>query len=182
VIELKNISLGFGGKPVYENFSLKIPTDGVICITGRSGRGKTTLCRIIAALISPDGGEISGLPFRPAFMFQEDRLLPWLSALDNVSAVSNREAAGRWLGSLELSGDVALFPAEMSGGMKRRTALARALAYDGDFLILDEPFTGLDPALCGTAAKLILSRGLPGIAVTHSPREVSLLGGRAIEI
>ena len=182
MIELRDVSLAFDGKAVFERFSLALPSEGITCISGPSGRGKTTLLRLLAALLIPDSGEISGLPQKPALMFQEDRLLPWLSALDNVAAVSDRGAAAKWLEAVELSEAAGLLPVELSGGMRRRAALARALAYPGDFLLLDEPFTGLDPALTERAAALVRERGLPAIVVTHAVTEAELLGGRVMEI
>lgn len=182
MITLRDVSLAFDGKAVFERFSLTLPGRGITCVSGPSGRGKTTLLRLLASLLKPDSGSIDGLPQKPALMFQEDRLLPWLSAGDNVAAVSDSAAALRWLDALELSEAAALLPGELSGGMRRRVALARALAYQGDFLLLDEPFTGLDPALQFRAAALVRERRLPAVVVTHSAAEAELLGGNVMEL
>lgn len=179
---LRDICLRFEEKVIFDRFSLELPTCGIICVTGASGRGKTTLLRLIAGLVSPDSGEIINAPKKPSFMFQEDRLLPWFSVAANIKAVCSEQAALSWLSAVELSGDAAHMPSEMSGGMRRRVALARALAYDGDFLLLDEPFTGLDRDLTKRMAALVVARGLPCLAVTHSESEADLLGGRVIAL
>jgi len=182
VIEISKLSLRFGEKVVFEDFSAKLPSDTITCVTGKSGRGKTTLLRLIAGLLKPDGGTLTGTPRKPAVMFQEDRLLPWLSAVQNAAAVSDYDTAMSWLEKLGLGGDADTLPAGLSGGMSRRAALARALAYDGDFLLLDEPFTGLDPAMTRVTASVIKSRGLPALVITHSSVETDLLGGNFVEL
>ena len=135
-----------------------------------------------ASLIRPEVGEITGLPNRPALMFQENRLLPWFSALKNVSAVCPEEKARCMLKKAFIYEDMHKLPAELSGGMCRRTALARALCFDADFLLLDEPFTGLDPGLREKMAELIIDRCLPAIVVTHSEQDAQLLGGSIVEL
>lgn len=177
MIKLRNISLSFGGRPVFSDVSLDIPIEGVTVFRGPSGAGKTTLFRLLLGLQKPDSGEIEGFPFhRPAVVFQEDRLLPWASALDNVSLVSDPEAAERAIGSLGLCENLRQPPRELSGGMRRRVALARALSYGGDALFLDEPFTGLDEANKETAARAILQTGAPVYVITHDDAEAALFG------
>lgn len=123
---------------------------GITCLRGASGGGKTTLLRVLAGLQKPDSG-LALEPFRrPAFMFQEDRLFPWLTAAQKYfrraerseSSKSRFVACGSRTGGEENS-----YPGQLSGGMQRRVALARTLAYQGDALLLDEPFKGLDPPL-----------------------------------
>lgn len=148
-IELREVSLALDGKAVLEQLSLHIPADGVTCDRALR-RGKTTLLRLIAGLIRPDAGEITGVPDRPSFLFQEDRLIPWLTARGNVRAVlppSGGAQADRLLREVGLDADADSYPDALSGGMRRRVALARALAYGGGILLLDEPFKGLDPEL-----------------------------------
>ena len=156
MIELQNISKSFDGVSVLDNISVKIPDSGIFAICGASGSGKTTLMRIILGLEQPDSGNISGLEGKKtAVVFQNDRLLPWLSALDNVAAVCSKERAKEMLEKVELSDALNKKPAELSGGMCRRVALARALAFDADILLLDEPFKGLDTELRGRIVKLV---------------------------
>lgn len=95
MIELQNISKSFDGVSVLDNISAKIPDSGIFAICGASGSGKTTLMRIILGLEQPDSGNISGLGGKNSRCFQNDRLLPWLSALDNVAAVCSKERAKR---------------------------------------------------------------------------------------
>ena len=104
MIELQNISKSFDGVSVLDNISTGIPDSGIFAICGASGSGKTTLMRIILGLEQPDSGNISGLEGKKtAVVFQNDRLLPWLSALDNVAAVCSKERAKEMLEKVELS-------------------------------------------------------------------------------
>ena len=113
MIELQNISKSFDGVSVLDNISAEIPDSGIFAICGASGSGKTTLMRIILGLEQPDSGNISGLEGKKtAVVFQNDRLLPWLSALDNVAAVCSKERAKEMLEKVELSDALSKKPAE----------------------------------------------------------------------
>ena len=176
MIELRNLTVRFGNQTVLHDFSADIPLSGTTAISGASGCGKTTLLRVLMGLRKPDAGtvgEMRGL--RVSAVFQEDRLLPWMSALENVSLVSDEETAKRHLAALGLSEAMGERPAALSGGMKRRVAIARALAYGGDLLLLDEPFNGLDEAAKRVAAEAILAAGMAVVVVTHSAEEMELL-------
>jgi len=177
VIKLKNISLTFDGRPVFTDVSLEIPAQGVTVFRGPSGAGKTTLFRLLLGLQKPDYGIIEGFPFKkPAVVFQEDRLLPWASALENAALVSDAETAEQTICELGLCENLCQLPRELSGGMRRRVSLARALSYGGDALFLDEPFTGLDEANKEIAARAILSSGVPVYVITHDDTEAALFG------
>ena len=179
-MKINNVTFHYGNKAVFEDFSMEIP-DGTICLMGPSGKGKTTLLKLIAGLLVPDKGSIESEYEKPAFMFQEDRLLPWINVLDNVLLVTDkRKEAVELLEKLEI--DPQLKIAELSGGMARRVALARTLMYDGDILLLDEPFKGLDVKLIEKTAEIILSYNKPAIISTHSPEEVKLLKAAVISI
>lgn len=147
-ISLENISLSFSGKTILDSFSLALPSKGAVCFFGPSGCGKTTLFRLIAGLLSPDSGTINGLDkMKISYVFQENRLLPWLTAEQNIRVVQQSSASfapSYYLAQMGLSGTEQLYPSELSGGMNRRLAIARALAVPFDLLLLDEPFTGLD--------------------------------------
>lgn len=183
MIRFKNAYLTFSGKRVLDNFSFEIINEGVTCITGPSGCGKTTMLRVIAGLNPLDSGSFESSFKKPAFMFQEDRLLPWLSSLSNVDAVlteSNLENSLTLLKKVGLENEKEMIPSGLSGGMRRRVALARALAYGGDILLLDEPFKGLDAALIGRMSDLIKAQNIPTLVITHSQEEIKLLGGNLI--
>ena len=143
MIRVEDVSFSYPGKPVFSHLNLTLPDTGTAALMAPSGYGKTTLLRLLAGLETPASGRITGLENRKtAFLFQEDRLLPWLTAEKNIALVSSAERAAYWLEKMEIDGGQ--YPREMSGGMQRRVALARAMAFGGDVLLLDEPFKGLD--------------------------------------
>ena len=146
MIELKNIRMAFGDKQIFSDLSLSFSSPGQYALLGPSGRGKTTLLRLIAGLERPQAGQVL-LPkdTRIAFCFQEDRLLPFKTVLENVALVCGDETAARaWLERVGLGSECGSYPSTLSGGMKRRAALARALAFDAPILLMDEPFRALD--------------------------------------
>ncbi|MBQ1355579.1 MAG: ATP-binding cassette domain-containing protein, partial [Solobacterium sp.] len=156
---------------------------GITCIVGPSGFGKTTLLHTIAGLVHPDSGTIEGGPEKVSLMFQDDRLFPWMNALQNIAVVcDDEEKARRYLQAVELEQEAAAMPSELSGGMRRRIAFARALAYDGDMLLLDEPFKGMDLPLVERLAPLLQNLDIPVILSTHSPEEQAIIGGTILEM
>ena len=145
-ILLEHIHMAFGEKEIFSDLNLALSSPGEYAVLGPSGRGKTTLLRLIAGLEKPLSGKVT-LPqdVRISFCFQEDRLLPWKTVLENVLLVCpDREIAQHWLELVGLAGEENSYPDTLSGGMKRRASLARALAYDSDILLMDEPFRALD--------------------------------------
>ena len=182
MIELRRATVRYGDKTVLEDFSFSLPDSGVTCLLGPSGCGKTTLARVLAGLTVPESGTLTGVsPGQTAFVFQEDRLLPWLTARENVAAVlpkARRGEADRFLAAFELSEATDLRPGELSGGMQRRVALARGFAYGGSLLILDEPFKGLDQDLVRRLYPLVRQAAAtkPVLLITHQPQEAEALG------
>ena len=148
MIQIRDLTLRYGDKPVLDQFSLELSGSGLTALTGPSGCGKTTLLRVLAGLERPDAGTVEGIdPARTAVLFQEDRLLPWRTAEQQIADVLPRERRGEaadWLAFAELEGEGRTRPAALSGGMARRLALARCAALGGSLLLLDEPFTGVD--------------------------------------
>lgn len=181
MITVHELGKRFGEHIVFEHFNCQIPLDGNTVLRGASGSGKTTLLRLLAGLLAPDGGEIHGLDeLHAAFVFQEDRLLPWYTAEKNVALVSDEKTASTLLCGLGLGEALHEKPAALSGGMKRRVAIARALAYQGDLLLLDEPFSGLDDEAKRKTAEALHASGLPIIAAVHSDEESALLKASTI--
>lgn len=185
MLELKDVSLSFGALEVLRGASLMLGQDERIAITGSSGCGKTSLLHVIAGLLHPDSGLVRNRAARTACVFQEPRLLPWLSAEENVSIVIPHGTQGQdalmLLKKLGLADSAEKHPCELSGGMQQRAALARALAYAPDLLLLDEPFRALDAASKALAIDAVNERAdCAVILVTHSPEEADALGCRII--
>ncbi len=158
MIHFKNVSFSYKDNKkkekmmtqVFDNLSLEIPDNGITAVVAPSGVGKTTLLKLIAGLLSPDSGKIkttAGEGMRVADVFQEQRLLPWYSAFENVKVVTKRPDGEikDFLSKLGITDDLQKKrPSELSGGQRQRVGLSRALLFDSDILLLDEPFTGLD--------------------------------------
>lgn len=167
-ITFTNLTKKYGNKTVFDNFSCNLEINGILIVKGASGKGKTTLMKTIAGL-EYYSGEIQVPTDKISFMFQEDRLIPFISVLKNVEAVSDTETAKKILCELELGNEFDSSPLALSGGMRRRAALARTLAYPSELVILDEPFKGLDKTLRQKCIDIIKreSTSRDFIIVTH---------------
>ena len=184
MIEIKNLSLSYEGERVIENFSLSLEKGEKIVLMGPSGCGKTSLLSAVAGLLKPEKGHIK-VDGTVSCVFQEPRLLPWLSALANINAVLSDSAASigeaeKWLDAVGLGSDGGKLPAELSGDMQQRVSIARALAYDGDILLLDEPAKGMDAETKAAVWEKLLSasEGKTSILVTHDEEEAASFGGK----
>ncbi|MBQ7038167.1 MAG: ABC transporter ATP-binding protein [Clostridia bacterium] len=185
MVKLDRVSFSYGGAPVLKDVSLTLPKSGAICLFGPSGCGKTTLLRLIAGLEAPTDGTIHRKASRVAMVFQENRLVPWLTVRENLLLVTDDgDAVEKALAAVSLQDVANELPDALSGGMQRRVALARALAFGGDLLLLDEPFNGLDDGLKVTVAAALRERfaECPIVMVTHSLDEAALFDATVITL
>ncbi len=153
LLTLRNVGHRFGAHVVLRGVNFTLEAGKCVVLAGPSGTGKSTLTRIMTGLLHPQEGTVALNARRVGFVFQEPRLLPWRTALQNVLLPCDernpkmKKYALEMLEAVGLANAASLLPGELSGGMRQRVSLARALAVRPDLLILDEPFTGLDGAL-----------------------------------
>ena len=169
-------------RAVLDDCTLHFADGRITALVGESGRGKTTVLRLIAGLETPDSGTVRA-DGRVAMLFQEPRLFPALTALENVRLVQPQHDRAASLDALRVCRAAALAdkrPHEMSGGERQRVALARLLAFGGDILLLDEPFSALDAATKAQIITDLLPRlaGKTVVLVTHNADEAALADTR----
>ena len=188
MLTIEHLTTQFGEKTLFRDLCLTV--DGPAVLWAPSGWGKTTLLRILMGLDTPTAGRVRGVG-RAAAVFQEDRLCPQLTALQNVTLVlpgSEKQYKKQIRTDFQQIGmdtaALALPAARLSGGQKRRTALLRALWAPSDTLLLDEPFTGMDPDTLAAAAALLRTRcgTEPVLLATHDREAIRLLGWPVIEL
>ena len=188
MLTIDHLEKCFGSTVLFRDLTFTV--DGPAVLWAPSGWGKTTLLRILMGLDTPTAGRVRGVG-RAAAVFQEDRLCPQLTALQNVTLVlpgSEKQYKGQIEADFQQLGmDAAaltLPAARLSGGQKRRTALLRALWAPSDTLLLDEPFTGMDPDTLAAAAALLRTRcgTEPVLLATHDREAIRLLGWPVIEL
>lgn len=187
MIFLDKVSKSYGSQEIFKDFSLKIAKGEKVAIMGRSGAGKTTLIGLITGLIKPDSGraEVSK-DIRFGVVFQEDRLVEPLSAKANCRLVTDKNRDPKpLLSRLGITDELSGKPVkELSGGERRRVAIARAILAESDAVILDEPFKGIDsatlPAVIREVNESTLGKAL--ILVTHSKDEAEALGCKIVNI
>ncbi|HUI70156.1 MAG TPA: ATP-binding cassette domain-containing protein [Spirochaetia bacterium] len=191
-IEASGLAFGFKTKPVIDSISFSVEREQFVTFLGPSGCGKTTLLNLIAGIYRPASGRLQVQSERISFVFQNDTLLPWRNALSNVLLPFElrgepitpqiRERGVRILDQLGLFGAETAAPSELSGGMKKRVELARALVTEPDLLILDEPFSSLDIITREKLNMLLRSihRDTRGsvVMVTHSVEEACFLSDK----
>ena len=183
MLKFINVDFSFGEKTLLKNFSFSAEEGVSTVILGPSGFGKTTVLNLAAGFLKPKSGKIVPFKGKPSLIFQEDRLLPWLTALENLTAVNiEKEKALQYLEKVGLADCADKYPDELSGGMCRRLAIARALAFGGDVFFFDEPLRGLDIKTASEILELIKSEtaGKTLFVITHNPKEAFFLSDRII--
>ena len=202
IVEIRQLGYAVNGRPIFDGLDMDIPPGRVSAVMGPSGTGKTTLLRLITGQVRADTGSIQvagedmrtvkrndlyALRRRMGMLFQNGALLTDLSVFENVAFPLRehtdlterliRQLVLTKLQAVGLRGAAELMPAELSGGMSRRVALARAIVMDPELLIYDEPFVGLDPISMGVILRLIRrlndTLGLTSIVVSHDVQEIS---------
>jgi NitT/TauT family transport system ATP-binding protein len=193
-VAVSGLTKRFGRGPVVlDDVSLTVGPGEFLCILGASGCGKSTLLNLVAGLDKPTAGEVSVPGHRPSLMFQEPALFPWLTAAQNVELAlrlrgvgkqERKEEAQRLLRLVRLEGAGGKRAHELSGGMRQRVAMARALAQDSKVLLMDEPFAALDAItrdlLHDELTRIRKEVGATVLFVTHNVREAVRLGDRVI--
>lgn len=182
-------------KPNVEDIDIRLKNDRIIAIIGASGSGKTTLLKLAAGLLEINKGKLDNGFNRQAYLFQETRLLPWKSCMDNIALSLMPDGIGPNGIDIELAkqyaqlmglteDDLTKYPTELSGGMRQRVALARAFIIKPDLLFLDEPFSALDFSLRAEMQQLLLrqmsERAMAILMVTHDLDEAMLLADEII--
>jgi ABC-type nitrate/sulfonate/bicarbonate transport system ATPase subunit len=195
MITFTNVSKQLGGKEILKDVSFHVKANELAVLTGNSGSGKTTLLRLIAGTLKPDSGNISISSSQIGFIFQDHRLLPWKTALDNIALVLRakgmepgvaRKKANDWLERLGLEKFSHYYPAQLSGGMVQRVSIARAFAVEPDIILMDEPFSNLDAEL--TDSLLLMTQQVLAdyqatvIYVTHDVMEALRLADRLFNL
>jgi len=194
MLDLSGVSWRIGGHAIVENINFRLLRGELTVLIGPSGSGKTSLLRLAAGLIAPSAGHCTNRFTRSTMVFQEPRLLPWVSALDNVALVLRANAGGErqpqaraadWLARLGFSPcDFTKRPPQLSGGMRARVAIARAFVADPDLVMMDEPFAALDLGLRRDlqtlTRKLADETGAAVLFVTHDLPEAVRLANRIL--
>jgi phospholipid/cholesterol/gamma-HCH transport system ATP-binding protein len=202
IVEIRNLGYAVGGRPIFDGLDMDIPRGKVTAVMGPSGTGKTTLLRLITGQVRADSGslhvagedlrnlkraDLYALRRRMGMLFQNGALLTDFNVFENVAFPIRehtdlperliRQLVLTKLEAVGLRGAADLMPSELSGGMGRRVALARAIVMDPEILIYDEPFVGLDPISMGVILRLIRrlndTLGLTSIVVSHDVQEIS---------
>jgi phospholipid/cholesterol/gamma-HCH transport system ATP-binding protein len=209
LVEIKDVTFSRGERVIYQNMSFTVPSGKITAIMGPSGIGKTTMLRLIGGQLKPDNGDIlfagKSIPSmsrkalydareRMSMLFQSGALFTDMSVFDNVafplrehtklSEELIRIVVLMKLEAVGLRGAKDLMPSELSGGMARRAALARAIALDPELIMYDEPFTGQDPISMGVLVKLIKSLNqtlnITSLVVTHDVTEVMSIADHVV--
>ena len=186
-LHVEHLSHSYDGAPALHDVNFRVATNEIVAIVGASGCGKSTLLRICAGLLTPTQGSAVTKLTKPSIVFQEPALLPWRRVVDNARLFAppdTYEHVDRLLHMSGLAEHANKWPYQMSGGMKMRLSLVRALATMPDLLLLDEPFGSLDhitrQRLHDELASLHASFGFAAVLVTHAIDEAVYLADRVL--
>ncbi len=186
MITINNLSKSFGNKIIFKNFTVNITKNKVTVIKGESGSGKTTLARIIAGLDNDYTGEITKKSTKLSYVFQEPRLFDAITVKQNLEIVENNSllSVNELLSIVELDNDINTYPRELSGGMKMRLSIARAIRYNGDVFIMDEPFSALDNDMKKRLIPKIMSllKNKTVIVISHDISELNKYVDNVLEL
>lgn len=177
-IRIENLCKRYGEQILFSDFSMTLCDGKIYLLTGSSGAGKTTLLHMLLGIVKPDSGQITE-NIRYSAVFQENRLLPHRNAVENLRFIASRSTGDETLRRLlaEILPEDSLDKPieELSGGMQRRVAIARAILADSDCVLMDEPFTGLDEDTVQTVIEFVFShlRGRTLLLSTHQPELLS---------
>lgn len=186
-LEINNLSVGYETGVVLRDLSLDLTEGEFLSLLGPSGCGKTTLFNLITGTIKADSGTISGVPDRLSIVFQEDRLCESFSAISNIRLVTgdrmSNEEIMEHFEELGIADSAHMPVCNLSGGMKRRVTIARAICYDSELILLDEALKGLDDERRHLTMDYIKkhSQGKTIICITHDPKEAEHMGGTLID-
>lgn len=194
-ISFDKVSKRYGNKEILCNLSFCINTQDIVGLLGPSGIGKTTILKLIAGLEKPTSGKIDIVSKKISYVFQEPRLFPWKTTLQNVmlpleaAGFSKKEAiekAKDSLFSMGLFDFIDYYPSKLSGGMRQRVSLARALSMEPDTLLLDEPFSALDTKMKDSLIEILKGRlnenPITVLYVSHFPQEVKKIANKIFTI
>ena len=192
MLKITNLGFSFGKKVVLEDFSMTLKKGEIVALMAPSGYGKTTLLGLVSGLLKPQKGEIENSFEKVTYVFQEPRLFPWLTVSENLLAVmsekdeTSKQAVAECLTLVGLSDAANKYPSELSGGMKSRASLARALVYGGDLFLFDEPFAALDENLrhdlTAKIKEYLRARGASAILVTHNKEDATEIADRILTL
>jgi len=182
-----SVDLSLRSLALLRGFSATVGEGETLAVMGPSGAGKTTLLRAVAGMVEPSGGRIVRPAGRVAMVFQDPRLMPWRTAIDNVAVVlpgHDRAPALAWLDRVGLADAANVYPAALSGGMRQRVAIARALAAGAPIVLVDEPFSNLDADTARGLRDDLTTHLRAGrhtvIWVTHNAAEARAVGDRTL--
>ncbi len=191
MLKIENLSFSYGKTRVLQDFNLSLASGELLSVMGPSGCGKSTLLHLIAGLYRPTAGKLTVKFPQVSYVFQEPRLFPWLTVEKNLAAAlpnpkQNADRIAEALARVGLSDAAKLYPSELSGGMKIRASLARALVFGGDLFLLDEPFSALDEELRTRLTRdlrdYFKQNGISAILVTHQATDAEIFADRVLHL